>query len=82
MMEGFHFNWLTACSPDKHDIRLCHMLGDINGEEEVLPACLLHHFLQPRLVDGQLATVPSLDAVLINVHNHDLNLRAIEGDLQ
>ncbi len=70
-------------APDEDDVALRHVLVRVGGEEEVAPARRLHHLLQPRLVDGQLAAahlVPRVDPRLVDVHHHDLDLRALVGD--
>ena len=65
---------------DKDDGALADGGVDVGGEEEVAPARLLHHLLQPRLVDGQVGRVPRCDAPLVEVADRDLDIGALEGD--
>ena len=41
-----------CAGPDKDDVALGHVLVCVAGEEQVAPACSLHHLLQPWLIYG------------------------------
>ena len=61
---------------DKDDGALADGGVDVGGEEEVAPARLLHHLLQPRLVDRQVRAVPRGDPPLVQVAHRHLDVRA------
>ena len=63
-----------AHTPDKDNVGLSHVLVYVGAEKQVASTCLLHHRIEARLVDGQRVTVPGIDALLVDVHHHHLNL--------
>lgn len=67
---------------DKNDVGLGDMAFHIRGEEEVTPAAGLHNIIQTGLVNGELIRVPGCDACLVDVQHNNLNLWALQCDLQ
>ena len=51
-----------AILPHKDDIGFSYVLADIGGEEEVPVPALLHNIIKTRLIDGEVVTIPRLDA--------------------
>ncbi len=41
---------------------------------------LIHHLVEPRLVDRQLVGIPSIDSRLIQINDVNFNLRTLLGD--
>ena len=67
---------------DEDKIRLLDALVNVRGEEEVFAASSLHDINKSGLVDGQaeIRAVPRVDTCLVQVHNGNLDLGALEGD--
>ena len=66
--------------PDEDNVSLSDVLLCVSAEEEVAPSGFLDHFEETGLVDRQVLRVPGLNALLVNVHNNDLNFWAHEGN--
>jgi len=62
------------------DVVVPNAAGDVGAEEQVPAARSKDQFVQPRLVDGQCAGIPFIDAPGIDVHHGDSVVRAFVGD--
>lgn len=65
---------------DEDNVSLLDGGVDVGGEEEVAAAAGLDYLVEPRLVDGQVCTVPGGDAGFGYVDYLDLDFWAFEGD--
>lgn len=65
---------------DEDDVGRGDLRVNVIGEEEVLAPGLHHHFLQARLVDGELVGVPGLDLLHGNVNHRHADARAVLGN--
>lgn len=67
---------------DKDQISLLDGLVNIGGEEEVATAGLADNGVETWLVDGEveLGAVPRIDTGLVQVHNGDLNVGALQSN--
>ena len=67
---------------DEDQVGLLDSLVDVRREEQVLAASGPHDIFEAGLVDGQVEAraVPRVDTRLVQVHNGDLDLGALQGD--
>mmetsp|Transcript_28052 Transcript_28052/g.41712 ORF Transcript_28052/g.41712 Transcript_28052/m.41712 type:complete len:237 (-) Transcript_28052:45-755(-) len=62
---------------DEDDVALLDVGVDVRREEEVPPSRLLHNFQEARLVDGEVICVPSINLLLVEIYNCNLDIRAV-----
>ncbi len=58
--------FLRRCvDSNKYDLRGTHCFLDIRGEKQILPANLLHDFIESRLIYWELVGIPSINSLQI-----------------
>jgi hypothetical protein len=72
--------YIVVFTPHEHDVSLAYVLLAVSAEEQITSTCLLNNLQETRLVDWQYVAIPCVDTVLVDVHNHDLDLRALQGN--
>lgn len=67
---------------DKYQVCLLNCTVDIGREEEVAVTGLTYDVIEAGFVywEGEIGRVPGIDPGLVEVHNGDLDMRALEGD--